>query len=268
MHSTFSDGSFKPEELVEFAHQNQVTLLSLTDHDELGGLRQMKEQAEQYGIQFVTGVEVSTEFANKSIHIVGLNFDENNHELNELLKSIRSQRDVRAKKIAHKLEELGFHGALAGVQAFVSNPNLISRSHFAKWLVQIKAVETTQEAFDKWLNEDRPAYVPIGKVSVKQAVKFILNAQGIPVLAHPGRYKLNEWQLQSLLDEFKQSGGKAIEVATGSHRPEQYPIFAKIAREQGFWASCGSDFHSLKSPKRVGEQGQLDPDLDFVWNHF
>lgn len=267
MHSTFSDGALEPEELVKQAKQNGVELVALTDHDELAGIEPMRRAAKAAGLDFVTGVEISTEYAGQTIHVVGLGFDEKNEQIASLLEGIREQRKVRAEKMASNLEAMGFKNVWYGVADEVTNLNLISRSHFAGWLYKHGYAKDRQEAFDKYLAPGCPAYVALPKLSVAKAVQIITEAGGVAVLAHPGRYKLEEWKLQALLDEFKKSGGKAIEVTTGSHKPEHVPIFAKIAAEQGFWASTGSDFHFPERKVPIGMQGDLPQGLDPIWMH-
>lgn len=268
MHSLYSDGSFEPDRLVALAKEAGVEMVSLTDHDEIAGLPQMRKAAEAAGIKFVTGVEITTHWGPRSIHIVGLNFDENNDALRSYLQAIRDERVVRAKKIADKLAELGMPGALEGAHSLVTNPNLISRNHFAGWLAAAGYVKDRQEAFDKWVGNDAPAFVPCLHGRLEEAVGVIVEAGGTPVLAHPGRYKLEGWALQELLDAFKRAGGNAIEVTTGSHLPEDVPKFAQICREQGFEASSGSDFHYYSSRAMVGCQGLLPSDLIPVWHRF
>jgi predicted metal-dependent phosphoesterase TrpH len=268
MHSYYSDGEFSPERLVEIAKENGVGLLSLTDHDEIRGLDRMEKAAREAGISYVNGVEITAIWGPKNIHIVGLNFDRESADLNAYLSHVRIQRRVRAEKIAGHLDKLGMPDAWEGVIGLVKNPDLISRNHFASWLLKMGYVKTRQEAFDRWLSSGRPAFEAGGYGSVTLAVQVILEAGGTPVLAHPGRYNLDPWALQELLDLFKKEGGVAIEVTTGSHRPEHVPLFARIAREQGFEVSTGSDFHFLNARCPIGEQGELPPGLVPVWHRF
>lgn len=268
MHSIFSDGNYTPEELVQKAKNNGVNLLALTDHDEVEGNKRMSIAAENAGLLFVPGVEISTKFANKEIHVVGLDIDINNEALLKALAETKQNRVKRAEAMAEKLEELGFAGALKGAQEFVTNPSLISRVHFAKWLQATGAVSSFEQAFDKYIGSGRVAFVPLDSPTVGDAVKLILGASGVPVLAHPGRYGFKDWKLQALLDEFKNAGGKVIEVTTGSHSEKNNIEFADIARQQGFVASTGSDFHREGTRCPIGEQGQLPSDLTPVWTLF
>lgn len=268
MHSIFSDGVFTPEELAKKAYDNGVELISLTDHDETAGLERMKEAASELGMDFVTGCEVSTDFGAVPIHIVGLNFDPKNEALQKLLKGIRAKRFNRALKMADKLEALGLRGALEGARKEAANSMLIARPHFADWLVKIGKAEDRQDAFRKWVGTGKPACVPREPTPIATAVRAISDAGGIPVLAHPGRYPLKSWAFDEMLAQFTAAGGRAFEVTTGSHKPGQAEIYAKLAEKYGFWASTGSDFHFEGSPAQPGLQGDLPSNLDLVWRHF
>lgn len=265
MHSIYSDGTKTPEQLVALAKENAVQLISITDHDIVEGIGPMRLAARNAGLDFVTGIEVSAGFADKPIHVVGLGFDENNPELLKQLKDTQDKRKQRAVEIGQKLENLGFTGIAQGVYTKVSNPALVSRSHFAAWLLEKGFAKSSNEAFTRWLNQGTPGYVPIEKISVPRAVELILNAGGIPVLAHPGRYKLEDWKLQELINLFKDSGGKAIEVTTGSHNEKQTQHILEIARRQDWYASTGSDYHYDASRAKPGLQGDLPKDLKPVW---
>ena len=267
-HSCYSDGSLMPSDLVALAKKQGVQILSLTDHDEIAGLALMKEATEKAGIKFIPGVEITANWGSRSIHVVGLNFDQENTFLIEFLEKIRSDRKLRAQKMASILSNLGMPGAWEGLESAVTNPNLISRKHFADWMIAQGFVKTHQEAFDKWLGDQCPAYVPCTQNKIKETVQVILQAGGVPVLAHPGRYKLEEWALQELLDEFKNSGGIAIEVCSGSHNASDVSKFTKIALEEGFEASTGSDFHSRASKFMPGCQLSLPETLVPVWHRF
>ncbi len=268
MHSVFSDGNYTPEQLADMASENGANLVSLTDHDEIAGNERMQKACEQKNIAFVPGVEISTNYANKEIHIVGLNIRTSCPELINALQETKAKRIERAKAISEKLKEMGYPGALEGAMKFVTNPNLVSRIHFAKWLVDIKAASTIDSAFEKFIGSGRPGFVPLKAPTIPQAVALIKLSGGIPVLAHPGRYGLKDWKLQALLDEFKNSGGKVIEVTTGSHSSKDNTMICQIAREQGFIASTGSDFHRLDTRCPIGKQGDIPSDLTPVWSLF
>lgn len=265
MHSTFSDGTKTPKELVRLAKENGVELISLTDHDVVEGLSSMRDAALRAGIDFVNGIELSAGFADKPIHVVGLGFDETNPELLKQLEDTQTKRKQRAVEIGRKLEAQGFKGIAEGVYTKVSNPSLVSRSHFAAWMLENGCVKNSNEAFMNWLNPGAPGYVPIEKISVPQAVELILGAGGIPVLAHPGRYKLDEWKIQELINLFKEAGGVALEVTTGSHNAKQTQAVLELVRSQRWYASTGSDYHYDTSRYLPGLQGDLPSDLMPVW---
>lgn len=268
MHSTFSDGVEEPEELVVRAKNNGVELISLTDHDETGGLERMRAAAAQHGLQFVNGVEISADYGEVSIHVVGLDFDPEDEMLQALLSRIRDNRFERAVQMAEKLEKLGMKGVWEGVLKIVTNPRLIGRPHFAAWLAQNGYVEDYNAAFSKYLSRGKPGYVERAKTSIHEATSAILRAKGIPVLAHPGRYKLNEWEFDCMFEEFTGAGGHAIEVTTGSHAPGQNLLFCDFAQSRNLWASTGSDFHRPMNRCEPGLQGDLPGTVDPVWNHF
>jgi len=256
-HSVVSDGTLEPEALVERAHRNGVQMLALTDHDEIGGLAQAEAAATARGIRFVPGVEVSVTWGHQTIHVVGLRIDYRDPRLLEGLQRTRGGREQRAREIAAQLENAGIAGAYEGALQYVGNPDLISRSHFARYLVEIGACADVSQVFERYLVEGRPGYVAHRWARLGDAVRWIRDAGGDAVLAHPGRYKLSAGGLWSLMAEFAEAGGTGIEVVSGSHTPEQYRTFAQHAVDFGFRASRGSDFHDPKE-SRV-DLGRLPP---------
>lgn len=243
-HSNVSDGVLAPAAVAEYARKAGVEAWALTDHDEIGGIPAARAAAEAQGMRFVTGVEISITWAKETVHIVGLQIDENNAALVQGLADTRSGRDNRGREIARQLETVGIHGAYEGALKYVGNPDLMSRTHFARYLVEIGACANTAEVFKKYLAEGNPGYVAHSWASLEQAVKWIRGAGGIAVIAHPGRYRFTQLAQGALFDEFKQLGGTAIEVVTGSHTPDQYPEYARLAHHYGFLASRGTDFHA------------------------
>src|SRR5690554_1198215 len=265
-HSTVSDGVLPPEQVVERAHANGVQVLALTDHDETAGLDVARERAQRAGMQFVPGVEISVTWAGHTVHIVGLQIAPEDETLNAGLESVRAGRRERARTIADKLEEMGFPGAYEGAMAFVSNPELVSRTHFARFLVQQGHCRTMQQVFELYLGDHKPANVPVQWATLEQAVNWIHGAGGMAVIAHPGRYDYTPVQFDGLYSTFKELGGQGIEVVTGSHRPEEYTLYAQVARRYGFLASTGSDFHGpAESRLDLGELPPLPQGLDPVW---
>lgn len=243
-HSNVSDGVLTPAGVAAYAHRAGVDVWALTDHDEIGGIAPARATATELGMRFVAGVEISITWANQTVHIVGLQIDETNTVLKAGLAATRAGRDARAREIAAQLAVAGYPGAYEGALAYVGNPDLMSRTHFARYLVASGACANTNEVFRKFLTEGKPGYVPHRWASLAEAVGWIRAAGGIPVVAHPGRYNFSPVAEAALFDEFKALGGTAIEVVTGSHTPAQYGIYAEVARRNGFLASRGTDFHA------------------------
>jgi predicted metal-dependent phosphoesterase TrpH len=260
MHSTSSDGELDPAELMRFArHQRGLDLVALTDHDTLGGLQAASDEAEKVGLRFVNGIEISSLWAGRCIHIVGLQIDRENETLARLAGGISAQRSARAVKIAEKLESLGFPNLYGKALKYARNPAIISRMHFAQALTSEGHVEHLQQAFDKYLGDGMPAFVPTLWPALADAVSAIRGAGGVAVLAHPGRYRLTEqWQFDGLMADFQQAGGQAIEVVSGSQSAQYTGICLAAAERFGFYASSGSDFHSRQGKRPLpGAQGEM-----------
>ncbi|MBP7489603.1 3',5'-nucleoside bisphosphate phosphatase [Azospira oryzae] len=256
-HSTASDGLLPAAEVARRAAGNGVQLLALTDHDDLAGLPAARAAAEEMGMGLVNGVEVSIEWEGLSIHVVGLGFDAANPVLNEGLAGIRSGRVERARRMAEALDAIAIRGAFEGAMAYAENPNLISRAHFARYLVQIGLCKDVHNVFDNYLTPGKPGYVEHRWASLEDAVSWIRAAGGVAVVAHPGRYKISNAALRRFLGQFKDAGGEGIEVVTGSHSPDQIHHFARLARHYGFLASRGSDFHGPE--ESYTDLGRLSP---------
>ena len=243
-HSRVSDGVLTPTELVRRAHHHGVKMMALTDHDEVGGIAEAKAEAARQGIQLVSGVEVSITWAGTTIHIVGLHVNEDDPQLISRLWHNRHGRQARAERMGQRFAELGVEGAYQGALKYVTNPSLISRKHFARYLVEAGVCPSVKKAFDRYLKEGGPAYIAHRWATLAEAVQWIQEAGGIAIVAHPGRYDLSDLAMHEFLHEFKQLGGVGIEVVTGSHTPDQYLEYAKVANRYGFLASVGSDFHA------------------------
>ncbi len=266
-HSTCSDGLLSPTQLIDLAARNGVEAIALTDHDTTDGLEEAARAARQAGIAFVTGVEISVSWGDTTLHVVGLGVDVAAPALDAGLRAVRDGRLARARRIAQALERLGFAGALEGALALAPNPAMVSRTHFARHLVGSGRVKDTQAAFDKYLARGKPAYVSHRWAGLEDALGWIRAAGGTAVLAHPGRYDLKPMMRHEMLREFRALGGEAIEVVTGSHRPEQYATWQRLAQEHGFLASRGADFHGLgESRCRPGELPPLHGSLTPVWS--
>lgn len=266
-HSTISDGVLTPDQVVARAYDNGVQVLALTDHDETAGLDTAGAAAEQRGMHFVPGVEISVTWARRTVHIVGLGIAPDDTGLNEGLDGVRSGRRERARTMADRLEALGFAGAFEGAMAFVSNPELVSRTHFARFLVQEGHCRDMREVFERYLGDNKPANVPVQWATLEQAVSWIHGAGGRAVIAHPGRYDFTPVEFEGFFSTFRDLGGQGIEVVTGSHRPDEYATYAQVARYYGFLASTGSDFHGPDEGRLdLGALPPLPADLTPVWH--
>lgn len=270
-HSNISDGVLTPAEVAARAKANGVDVWALTDHDEVDGVAEARAAAADLGLKYVSGVEISITWAGETVHIVGLQIDETNETLVQGLAATRSGRERRAQEIAAQLAVAGIPNAFEGALKFVGNPDLISRTHFARYIIETGVCQDVTEVFQRYLIEGKPGYVPHRWATLKEAVTWIRGAGGIAVMAHPARYKLSDVALDSLLNEFKQFGGTGIEVVTGSHTPDEYEKFAKIAQQYELLASRGSDFHApAESRVDLGALPSLPSTLLPVWHdwHF
>ena len=265
-HSVVSDGTLSPEALAERAKNNGVELWALTDHDEIGGQRRAAAAAKAHDLRYLSGVEVSVTFASQTVHIVGLGFDAEDAALQQGLHDTRGGRQQRAMDMSESLAKAGIQGAYVGALKFVGNPELISRTHFARFLVEAGVCRDTNEVFRKYLTEGKPGYVPHRWATLRDAVHWITQAGGIAVIAHPGRYKFTPNEEYALFTEFKSHGGQAVEVVTGSHTPHEYLKYAETAKEFDLAASRGSDFHSPdESHTELGTLPFLPDTLTPVW---
>ncbi|WP_300758769.1 3',5'-nucleoside bisphosphate phosphatase [Janthinobacterium sp.] len=243
-HSNISDGVLAPAAVAAYAHKAGVNVWALTDHDEVSGIAAARAAAVDLGMRFVAGVEISITWAGQTVHIVGLQIDENHPGLVQGLQQTRSGRDARGREIARQLDLAGLPGAYEGALKFVGNPDLMSRTHFARYIMETGKCANIPEVFKKYLSEGKPGYVAHRWATLAEAVGWIQGAGGLAVIAHPGRYRFSDTAQGVLFDEFKQLGGVAIEVVTGSHSPDQYGEYARLANDYGFLASRGSDFHA------------------------
>lgn len=265
-HSNVSDGTLAPAELAARAKANGVELWALTDHDEVGGIAEARQAALAIGLRFVAGVEVSVTWAGKTVHIVGLGIDENDRTLREGLAEVRGGRVLRGREIAGQLAEAGIAGAFEGAMKLADNPEMLGRTHFARYLVESGVRASVGEVFRDFLVEGKPGFVPHCWATLTQAVSWIRAAGGQAVIAHPGRYALNDVQHDALIDSFRSLGGTGIEVITGSHTPDQYDVYARVARQAGLLASRGSDFHGPgESRADLGALPLLPASLPAVW---
>ena len=265
-HSIVSDGTLTPEALAARAAANGVELWALTDHDEVGGQHRARAAAHAQGMRYLTGTEISVTFAGQTVHIVGLGFDADDQRLQQGLRQTRGGRAQRAQEMAQGLAQVGIHGAYEGALQFVGNPDLISRTHFARFLVESGVCSDTHEVFRKYLTEGKPGFVPHRWATLRDALSWIQDAGGVAVIAHPARYAFTANEEFALFTEFKSHGGRAVEVMTGSHSSAECVRYAAMAHEFDLAASRGSDFHSPdESHTDLGSLPYLPGELTPVW---
>ena len=265
-HSVISDGTLTPEALAARAHANGVELWALTDHDEIGGQTRAATAAKALGMGYLSGTEISVSFAGRTVHIVGLGFDIHDPRLLAGLQSTRGGRHDRAKDMAAGLAKVGIHGSFEGALTYAGNPDLISRTHFARFLVETGVCKDTHEVFRRFLTEGKPGFVPHRWAALGDAIRWIRECQGVAVIAHPARYGFSPTEEYALFTEFKNHGGQAVEVVTGSHSAQEAIVYADMAREFDLAASRGSDFHSPdESHTDLGSLPWLPGNLTPVW---
>jgi hypothetical protein len=265
-HSRASDGLLAPAEIVLRAQGLGVTMLALTDHDDTSGLEEAMQAAQEARIRFVPGVEISVTWNGTTVHIVGLGIDPEDRSLAQGLKWVRGGRTRRAASIADGLTAAGIPGSLEGAMTYVQNPDLISRTHFARFLVKSGYARDVGSVFRSYLVSGKPGYIPHQWAGLGDALKWIRSAGGIAVLAHPARYKFTREELRRFLAEFSDHGGRGIEVMTPNHTPQECATYAELAREFGMLASRGSDFHGPgESRVELGALPQLPEAVNPVW---
>ncbi|MUJ37824.1 RNase RNM [Aliivibrio fischeri] len=265
-HTTASDGRLSPTELVERAVSFDVKVLAITDHDSVAGLDEahaaIKDQ--NLPLQLINGIEISTLWSNKDIHVVGLNLDIHHPDLIELIKNQEARRDARAIKMAERLEKAGYGGALEGAKALAGDGTL-TRAHFGKWLVDEGHAKTMQAVFKKFLTRNNIGYVPPDWCTIEEAVNVIHKAGGVAVLAHPGRYKLTAKWIKRLLAAFVEAKGDAMEVALPQQGVQERRVLADYAIQFELEASQGSDFHYSSPWTELGRNLWLPEGVVPVW---
>ncbi len=268
-HSTRSDGLLSPAELTRRAAERGIALFALTDHDDIGGLAEARDSAESAGLTFIDGVEISVTWAGHTLHIVGLCIDPAHPPLAVGLERLRAGRDGRALAIAAELERCGIAGSLEGARRHVTNPDLVGRAHFARYLVERGVARDVNAVFKRFLAAGKPGYVPHRWASLDEAVGWIRSSGGFAVLAHPGRYRLHDLERDALFEQFKDAGGVGIEVVTGSHTSDQFVRYARYAQRFGLLASTGSDFHGPgEGYRELGELPELPRGCVPIWSQF
>jgi len=264
-HTFLSDGTLSPEDLVLRAKNQGVQVLAVTDHDTTDGLAAARAAANKHGIDFIPGVEISVSWQGRTIHIVGLNIDPENEALAIGLALLRQKRNERADSIGEKLVKKNIDNALDGAMKLAGG-NVLSRTHFAQYLVNEGYSRNIQHAFRHYLGDNKPGFVKAEWTSLDQAVGWIRESGGKAVIAHPGRYKMGRCKMNALLEQFRACGGNAIEVISGSQHPEETPHFARLAAEFELQASVGSDFHSPEQRwLELGRLPALPENCNPVW---
>jgi predicted metal-dependent phosphoesterase TrpH len=266
-HSTRSDGLLSPAAVVRRAASRGVDVLALTDHDEISGLAEATQAAREVGIDFVAGSELSVNWQDLTVHVVALNIDPDDAPLSSGLESIRIGRTGRAKRIGASLAAAGIPGAYEGAMKYVTSEQLVSRTHFARYLVEAGYTRDVKDVFRNYLVPGKPGYVEHEWTTLPQAIGWIHGAGGVAVLAHPGRYKVDgSAGMRKLLGDFKDAGGDALEVLSPSHTNAQVAEFATHARVHGFAASTGSDYHGPgESTLDLGDLPPLPAGVEPVW---
>ena len=267
-HSQNSDGTLTVPDLVTLAHSRGVNLFALTDHDELRGLQDAKRCALELGMQWVSGVEVSAQSRRTSVHVLGLRIDGHDPALRAALAVTREARKTRAQRMSDSLATVGIADALTGALAYAPNPELISRTHFARHLVDSGVCQSFGEVFGRFMKPGKPGYVEQAWLPMNEAIDLIHGAGGRAVLAHPGRYEVDPvGGVEALLQNFVDAGGDGVEVVCAAHHPSEWAQFAALARRFGLLASIGSDFHShAESRVKFGDLPRLSPNLKPVWH--
>lgn len=265
-HSTASDGTLAPAELVQRAAARGVTHLALTDHDGTAGLAEAEAAAAGLELAFIPGVEISVTWGGRTLHLVGLQIERENPALQAGLQMLRAYRDERAEAIARDLRRAGIQGALEGAARYAQGA-ILSRTHFARFLVEKGYAKQLSGVFKRYLSPGKPGYVASRWATLEQAVNWIRDAGGVAVIAHPARYKLTRSKLSRLFGEFKECGGAAAEVVSGSQRPEAATPLARLIRETGLLGSCGSDYHGPQNAwVELGGFPALPAHCEPVWH--
>jgi len=268
-HSTYSDGLLTPDAVVRRAAERGVDVLALTDHDETAGLAEACVTAQDVGITLIPGAELSVSWESHTLHILALRIDPANTTLEAGLVSIRSGRDARARRIAAGLAEAGIPGAYEGARNYVTSDRLMSRTHFARFLVETGHAKETKDVFRRFLTPGKPGYVKHAWATLSEAVDWIHAAGGVAVVAHPGRYKVSPTGMRRLLGEFRDAGGDGIEVLSPSHTPAQFAEYSNYARVFGLAGSCGSDYHGPgESWLDLGDLPDMPAGVTPIWSRW
>lgn len=267
-HSTASDGELTPAELVQLAVNSHIKTLALTDHDSVAGLAEAQSAAKKQGLKLINGIELSTRWDNKTIHIVGLNINANNKAMIEATVHLNQLREERAINIEKKLAKVGIEDAYENAKQLAGD-GTVTRQHFARYLISIGKAKDFNDVFKRYLVKGKPGYVAVNWPELDETIEKINSAGGIAVIAHPLRYKITATKLRKLIAEFKELGGAGIEVVTGNNNVNEITTVSNYAKRYDIAASLGSDYHNDKSPwAKLGNLTSLPQGLTPVWELF
>ncbi|MEE9356730.1 MAG: PHP domain-containing protein [Methylococcaceae bacterium] len=267
-HSNVSDGFLAPAEVVQRAANQGVKTLALTDHDTGQGIKQAQQAADQCAINLIPGIELSVSWSHHCFHIIGLNINPEYPPLVQGTNHLQTIRQERAEKIANKLQKKGIDGAFEAVKKIAGN-GMITRTHFADFLVNNNYVSDQQAAFNRYLRKGKPAFVASQWTELEQAIDWIIQSGGIAIIAHPLRYNLTGSKLKKFIEAFKASGGSGIEVVTGRYNQGEINLVSQYAKKHDLLGSIGSDFHTPKqSWVELGKLAPLPSDITPVWSQF
>ncbi|KGQ24754.1 PHP domain-containing protein [Gallibacterium anatis] len=261
-HSNASDGVLSPTALISRAKEQGIEVLALTDHDTVDGIAEAKTAAQQQQITLISGVEISTVWQGKTIHIVGLDFDETHPAMTELLQRQAQLRYARAVEIGERFKKFGLENAFAEAQALTSGE--VTRAHYARYLVNIGMVNNEGQAFKRYLSQGKPCYVKANWCDIPTAIEVIHQAGGIAVVAHPMRYQMTNNKIRTLIEDFQQRGGDAVEIAGGVDLNQQKMLIQWLDK-LSLSASVGSDFHYPCGWIELGKNLTIPENVKTVW---
>lgn len=247
VHSDKSDGSLSPSDLVSYAIKQGVTAFALTDHDTVDGIDEALAAAKGTSVTVIPGIELSTAYEGKDIHIVGLFIDKEQQAFRERIQRFANARINRNIEMCEKLTEYGM--PLTYDELIAEFPDsVITRAHYARLMVKKGYVKSLKEAFERYIGDHGPCFIPRKKISPEEGVRFILSANGLPVLAHPMQYGMGNERLQEMIDRLKEAGLVALEAIYCTHTPSEEAKLCKLAKDNGLLISGGSDFHGVAKP--------------------
>jgi predicted metal-dependent phosphoesterase TrpH len=264
-HSTASDGILSPELLVEKASHVGINTLALTDHDTVAGLAAAQLAAKKHNISLINGIELSSQWDSKTIHIVGLNINVNSEAIINATVHLNQLREERAIKMGEKLKKIGIHGAYENAKRIAAG-GTVTRQHFSTFLVENGHAKNQTDVFKRYLVNNKPGYASVEWPGLEETIAQINNAGGVAVIAHPLRYKITATKLRNMIKDFKALGGKAIEVVTGHNQSTEIQLATNYAKRYDVAASVGSDFHSGNTAwGQLGKLAVLPQGLTPVW---